>query len=144
MTELCTKFRLIEIYPYVNTTALFRGQWGFRRGQRSRGDFHRVLHEEAEPVFERLKVEFRENAVLKPALVYGWFPCGADGEDLVIFDPADSEAEIERFSFPRQGKRRRLCISDFFYPIDKGQRDVIGLSCVTMGTRVSELAAETV
>lgn len=133
---------LEAIYPYVNTTALFRGQWGFRRGQRSRGDFHRMLHEEAEPVFERLKVELRENEVLKPALVYGWFPCGADGEDLVVFDPTDSDVEIERFAFPRQRKRRRLCISDFFCSVDKGQRDVLGLSCVTMGTRVSELAAE--
>jgi 5-methyltetrahydrofolate--homocysteine methyltransferase len=60
----------------------------------------------------------------------------------VVFDPIDSDVEIERFAFPRQRKRRRLCISDFFCPVDKGQRDVLGLSCVTMGTRVSELAAE--
>ncbi|MDP7029156.1 MAG: methionine synthase [Phycisphaerales bacterium] len=131
---------LDAVYPYVNTTALFRGQWGFRRGQRSRGDFHRVLHEEAEPVFERLKAELRDADVLQPALVYGWFPCGSEGDDLVIFDPEAPQEEIERFTFPRQGKRRRLCISDFFRPVDGGVPDVLGLSCVTMGGRVSELA----
>ncbi len=131
---------LDEVYPYVNTTALFRGQWGFRRGQRSRGDFHRLLHEEAEPVFERLKESMGAEGVLRPALVYGWYPCGADGDDLVIFDPEDHAMEIERFSFPRQAKRRRLCISDFFRGVEEADRDVVGLSCVTMGSQVSELA----
>ncbi|MBT7351202.1 MAG: methionine synthase, partial [Phycisphaerae bacterium] len=133
---------LDRIYPFVNTTALFRGQWGFRRGQRSRGDFHRVLQDEAEPVFERLKQSLRDDAILQPALVYGWFPCGADGDELVVFDPDDHDQELERFSFPRQAKRRRLCISDFFKSVDSGELDVLGLSCVTMGSKVSELAAE--
>ncbi len=131
---------LSEVYPYVNTTALFRGQWGFRRGQRSRGEFLRVLHEEAEPVFERLKTECAQSGILQPAAVYGWFPCGSDGDDLVVFDPENAEAEVERFTFPRQGKRRRLCISDYFRPIDSGVRDILGLSCVTMGSRISEIA----
>ncbi len=129
-----------EVYPYVNTTALFRGQWGFRRGQRSRGEFHRVLHDEAEPVFERLKRELSDAEVLQPAVVYGWFPCGADGDDLVVFDPESPQDEIERFTFPRQGKRRRLCISDFFHSVDGGVRDVLGLSCVTMGDEITQCA----
>jgi 5-methyltetrahydrofolate--homocysteine methyltransferase len=133
---------LDRIYPYVNTTALFRGQWGFRRGQRSQGDFHRVLHEEAEPVFERLKASLRDDVILQPALVYGWYPCASDGDDLLVFDPDDHAVEIERFSFPRQSKRRRLCMSDFFRSVDSGERDVLGLSCVTMGQKISELARE--
>ena len=129
---------LDRIYPFVNTTALFRGQWGFRRGQRSAGEFHRVLEEEAAPVFERLKTTLRDQGILQPKLVYGWFPCAADGDDLVIFDADDHE--VERFSFPRQRKRRRICIADFFRDIADSQRDVIGMSCVTMGSAVSELA----
>ena len=60
----------------------------------------------------------------------------------MVFDPEDHSAEIERFTFPRQSRRRRLCISDFFRSVDAGERDVLGLSCVTMGTAVSELAAK--
>jgi len=141
-SRVVTGIPLGEVYPYVNTTALFRGQWGFRRGQRSRGEFHRVLHDEAEPVFERLKASMREEGVLQPAVVYGWFHCAAEGDDLIIFDTNDSGREVERLSFPRQGKRRRLCISDFFRSVDEGERDVIGFSCVTMGSRVSDVAKD--
>jgi 5-methyltetrahydrofolate--homocysteine methyltransferase len=139
-TRVVSDISLADIYPFINTTALFRGQWGFRRGQRSRGEFLRVLHDEAEPVFERLKRELGESSILQPAVVYGWFPCGSDGDDLVVFNPADSDSELERFTFPRQGKRRRRCISDFFRPVDDGERDVLGLSCVTMGPRITEVA----
>ena len=59
----------------------------------------------------------------------------------MIFDPEDHGREIERFNrFPRQEGRKRLCISDFFKPLDEGVRDVLGLQCVTMGQEVSHLA----
>ena len=139
--------RLIEdvplstIYPYVNTVALFRGQWGFRKGDRSKGDYQHYLEQEVQPIFDRLKQSMADDGILHPQLVYGWYPVAGDGEDLIVFDPEDHGTEIERFSFPRQSKRRRLCISDFFRSVDSGERDVLGLSCVTMGDEVSELAA---
>ncbi|MBC7772559.1 MAG: methionine synthase, partial [Pyrinomonadaceae bacterium] len=49
---------------------------------------------------------------------------------------------LERFSFPRQESRNRLCISDFFRPVESGQLDVIALHCVTMGSRASEVTRE--
>lgn len=127
-------------YPYINTTALFRGQWGFRRGDRSKGEYQQMLDQTAMPVFERLKREFAEAETLQPGVVYGWWPVASDGEDLVVFDPNDVQVEVERFTFPRQSARRRLCISDFFRSVDTGERDVLGLSCVTMGAAVSEHA----
>ena len=138
--------RLVEsvpneaFYPYINTTALFRGQWGLRRGARSKGEYQHMLDETATPVFERLKREFLQAGTLQPGVVYGWWPVASDGEDLVVFDPDDADIEIERFSFPRQSARRKLCISDYFRSIDAGERDVLGLSCVTMGAAVSEHA----
>ena len=140
--------RLVEsvpnevFYPYINTTALFRGQWGLRRGGRSKGEYQQMLQETATPVFERLKREFTQAGTLQPGVVYGWWPVASDGEDLVVFDPDDAQIEIERFSFPRQSARRRLCISDYFRSIDTGERDVLGLSCVTMGSAVSEHAKQ--
>jgi len=59
---------------------------------------------------------------------------------LVVYDADDHDKEVERFEFPRQAGRKRLCIADFFKPIDSGVKDVLGVSCVTMGTEVSELA----
>ncbi len=139
-SRLVDDIPLDQIYPFVNTTALFRGQWGFRRGQRSKGEFQKQLQEEATPVFERLKASLRDDGILKPQVVYGWFACAAEGDDLVLFD--EGGEECERFSFPRQRQRRRLCISDYFRSIDQPERDVIGLTCVTMGSAVSELARE--
>ena len=46
--------------------------------------------------------------------------------------------EIQRFTFPRQKQGRLLSIADYFAPSDGDRTDVIGLSVVTMGARVSE------
>ena len=51
--------------------------------------------------------------------------------------PTRTDREMVRFTFPRQSGRKRLCISDFFRPVDAGEKDVLGLTCVTMGPEVS-------
>ncbi|MEE2908449.1 MAG: methionine synthase [Planctomycetota bacterium] len=131
---------LSEIFPYINTVALFRGQWGFRRGRRSKAEFEQSIEEEARPVFKDLQETLVRDEVLEPSLVYGWYPCGSEGNDLVVFDPEDHDRELERFEFPRQRNRRHLCISDYFRDVSSGVRDVLGLSCVTVGQGISELA----
>jgi 5-methyltetrahydrofolate--homocysteine methyltransferase len=131
---------LDDIYPYINRVALFRGQWGFKKGKRAKGDYEHYLAEEVLPIFERLKASLRDDDILQPRTVYGWYPVASDGEELVVFDPDDHSLELERFGFPRQTKRRKLCICDFFKSIDTGERDVLGLSCVTMGSEVSKVA----
>jgi len=133
---------LKDIYPFINEVALFRGQWQFKKGRLSEQDYQAQLEDEVIPTFNRLKDQLKDEGVLKPALVYGYYPCASQGNDLVLFDPEDHDAEIERFSFPRQDGKKRLCISDFFKPIDHPQRDVIGMSCVTMGQDVSHMAKE--
>ncbi|MBL9141612.1 MAG: methionine synthase, partial [Phycisphaerae bacterium] len=94
------------------------------------------------PVLERLQRQARESGFLQPKVVYGWFACASEGDDLVLFDPDDGAREIERFTFPRQSSNRKLCISDFFRTAESGERDVIGLSCVTMGPQASARAKE--
>jgi 5-methyltetrahydrofolate--homocysteine methyltransferase len=131
---------LDHVYPFVNTTALFRGQWGFKKGSMGEEEYERVLADVVEPVFERLKRQCRDEAILRPSVVYGFWPCAADGDDLVVFDAVDHDREIERFPFPRQTSRGRLCISDFFKPIESAERDVVAFHCVTMGDEVSRRA----
>ena len=133
---------LDEIYPFINTVALFRGQWGFKKGAMARDEYERMIHETVEPIFERLKLLCKDEKILRPQVVYGFWPCNAHDDDLIIFDAQDHEKEVERFTFPRQDGRRRLCMSDFFRDIDTGERDVIGFSCVTMGVEVSHRARQ--
>lgn len=128
---------LDHVYGFINTIALFRGQWQFRKGNLSEQDYRAQVFDDVRPIFERLKHQCREERLLTPRVVYGYWPCNSEGDDLVVFDAQDQDREIERFRFPRQKSRERLCISDFFLPLSAGRRDVVGLQCVTMGRDVS-------
>jgi len=86
---------------------------------------------------------------LKPQAVYGLFPCQADGDDLVIYNPeslSGTPQEQTRFHYPRQPYDEHLALSDYFAPIGSGQMDVVGLQIVTVGQaateRVDRLQAE--
>ncbi len=130
---------LDELFPFINHNALFRGQWGFKQGELDAKAYEQLLADQARPALARLQAQARTegDAFLQPKLVYGWYPCASEGNDLVIFDPADRARELERFRFPRQKGGRRLCISDFFRSVDAAERDVVGLTCVTMGPAAS-------
>ncbi len=140
--RLVESIDLDEIYPYVNTIALFRGQWGFKKGSMPEEEYDRVMRDTVEPTFERLKDLCRRERILRPQVVYGFYPCNSAGDDLIVYDPTDRDREIERFSFPRQASRGRLCISDFFRPVESGERDVLAMHCVTMGIEVSHRARQ--
>ena len=86
-----------------------------------------------------------------PAVVYGFFPCQGEGNDLIVYDPQSFESrelragcaaphdlrEIVRFTFPRQREGRRLSITDYFLPRASGRVDVVGMSVVTIGPGAS-------
>ncbi len=139
-SRLAERIDLDLVYPFINRVALFRGQWGFKRGSMDEAAYAELLATEVEPALERLKVECRRERILRPAVVWGYFPCASEGCDLVVFDPEDHEREIERFVFPRQRAGRQVCISDFFLPRAAARRDVLALTCVTMGTEATARA----
>ena len=141
-SRLVESISLDEIYPFVNKIALYRGQWGFKKGPRSKEEYQQEIEDNVDPVFERLKRQCKEEKILRPQVVYGYYPCNSDGNDLIIYDANDHDQEIERFSFPRQEKRNRLCISRFFRDVDSGEKDIVGFHCVTMGVEVSSRARQ--
>ncbi len=141
-TRVVEHIELNDIYPFINTVALFRGQWQFKKGALDDAAYERLLEDTVQPVFSRLKAACRDDDILRPRVVYGYFPANSDGDDLIVYDAKDHDREIERFSFPRQAKRQRLCISDFFRSVDSGVKDVLPIQCVTMSSRVSEVAKE--
>ena len=92
---------------------------------------------ELRPVLRRmLDIAIREE-ILVPQAAYGYWPCAAEGNDVILFAP-EGGREIARFSFPRQARESGLCVADFFRDVDAGERDVIGLQDVTMGRRSSD------
>ena len=127
-----------DLVPYLNESALFRGQWQLRPVGGKEGWRH-TLETEARPRLRALLDEAIAGQILRPAVVYGYFPCNGDGNDVVVWD-GDGNERV-RFTFPRQRRDRRLCIADFFRPISSGEPDVIGMHVVTMGLAASEATA---
>ncbi|HUO07645.1 MAG TPA: methionine synthase [Phycisphaerae bacterium] len=138
-----------QLFPYIDEVALFRGQWQFKSGNKSRDEFREWTEDTVRPIFERIKTKVRELNVLHPAVVYGYFPCYADKNDLIIYEVDASgrptPKEKLRFHFPRQTDKKRWCLSDFFRPLPSDSSlltsdfspDVAAFSCVTMGHDIS-------
>ena len=130
---------LDDVFPYLDRHVLFKLHWG---GRGVKGEAWRELVEgtdEEEGFAPRLERMWREQDYLHPRARLGYFPCNADGNELVVFDPEDPERELERLVFPRQPKHDRICLADFYRPLDSGERDVVALQGVTVGPEVTEL-----
>jgi 5-methyltetrahydrofolate--homocysteine methyltransferase len=128
---------LADIFPHLDTHVLFKLHWG---GRGVKGDAWRELVEENfQPRLERM---WREQDYLHPRALLGYFPCYAEGNELVVLDPDDRETVRERLVFPRQPGHDRICLADFFRPRDSGELDVVALQAVTVGDQVTELIGQ--
>ncbi|WP_416899719.1 MAG: methionine synthase [Minwuia sp.] len=129
------------LLPYLNETMLFQFQWGFRKAGRDRGDYLEWAAKEVRPILHDMLARTQKEDILQPRAVYGYWPAASERDDLVLYDP-DSGAEKARFSLPRQKREGGLCIADFFPEATTGEKGVIGLQLVTMGSRASDVARE--
>ena len=140
-----SELSLAEIFPYINKRALFRGQWQYRRGRRAEGEYRHFVSTVVEPKFQTWCQRAIDQKMLEPQVVYGYYPCQADKNDLIVYRPPGMEGagdEWIRVHFPRQPDGRRLCISDFFHSKESGERDVVAFQIVTMGRVASERSHE--
>ena len=133
--------QLADYSGMLDERALFVGQWGLKG---NRGEYESMVESEGRPRLRALLNEVQANGWLNAAVVYGYFPCYSEGNDLVILhhDGPQEGKERIRFNFPRQTRDRRLCISDFFAAKDSGKIDVVAFHIVTMGSTVSEAAGK--
>jgi 5-methyltetrahydrofolate--homocysteine methyltransferase len=133
--------QLSDYAGMLDERALFVGQWGLKG---NRGEYENMVETEGRPRLRSLLNEVQSSGWLNAAVVYGYFPCYSEGNDLVILhhEGENKGKERTRFTFPRQTRDRRLCISDFFASKDSGTTDVVAFHVVTMGSTVSEAAAK--
>jgi 5-methyltetrahydrofolate--homocysteine methyltransferase len=129
------------VFQHLAKNELFRLSWGAKNAH---GEEWEQLQAEFETRLERMTRQARREGWLKPQAVYGYWPCQADGDSLVLYDydldlakpnPDNIEA---RFTFPRQPAGERLCLADYFAPVDSGQMDVVALQVVTVGQDASD------
>lgn len=150
-----TDLDLAEIFEYLDLQALVAGQWQFRKPkEQSREEYDAFLSEKVYPILEAWKQRVIAENLLHPQLVYGYFPCAAIDNSVLIYDPAAIEqgltpatAEpIVTWTFPRQKSLRRLCIADFFRPVADYQTDhqfdVFPMQAVTVGQIATDFAQQ--
>ncbi|MDW0116710.1 methionine synthase [Sporosarcina thermotolerans] len=129
-------YSVSHLYPYVNMRTLIGHHLGLR------GNFDKMLAngEERAVQLHEMVTSFLESDHLSASGLYQFFPAQADGDDVIIYDPADAKTEIERFTFPRQSKEPFLCLADFLKTVDSGEMDYVAFMQVTAGHGVREYA----
>jgi 5-methyltetrahydrofolate--homocysteine methyltransferase len=138
-TRLARGLPLDDVASYLNETALFRNQWGYRPvdGEND-ADFKERVRAELRARLDEAKAD----GVLVPSVAWGYFPANSEGTDLIIYTDDDRSTERTRFRFPRQRKEPYLCIADFFRPAASGEKDYVAFQIVTAGAHASERTAE--
>ena len=134
---------LKEVMGYLDRQALFAGQWQMRKAKgQSREVYEADLRAKAEPVLQTWLQHSISERLLRPAVAYGYFPCGREGNDVVVFD-AEGATELGRFTLPRQRGGNRYCIADFYRDLRDGRpMDVLPMQAVTMGEQASAFAQQ--
>jgi len=132
--------KLRDVWEKLDRNTLFRHHWG---GHRAKGDdYARIVNELFEPELQRLCDEAERDGWLEARIVYGAFPCSADGDQLVVWSTDDDGQAIARLGFPRQSTGDQLCLTDYFRSVDSTDRDVVVLQAVSAGPRAGEYIEE--
>jgi 5-methyltetrahydrofolate--homocysteine methyltransferase len=140
-TRVIDDIHLEDLFAYVNENALFKGQWQFKQGKMPPDEYKAFVREKVKPIYHELQERSMREELLVPRIVYGYFKCQSEGNDLIVYD-ADDLSERVRFSFPRQPAGKHLCLADFFASRESGRMDVVAFHLVTVGRRASEYAHE--
>jgi 5-methyltetrahydrofolate--homocysteine methyltransferase len=139
------------VFQHLSLNELYRLSWGAKNAH---GAEWEQLQVEFDARLAKMKREALKTGWLKPQAVYGYFPCQAEGDDLLIYSPlppgapsggAKGKGEgnregnpIARFAFPRQPFGDNLALSDYFAGVDSGQMDVVAFQVVTVGQEATE------
>ena len=83
-SRVIDRIDLDQVYPFINKVALFRGQWQLKKGKKTDAQYQQQLEDEIEPLFNQLKKQLKDDRILEPRVVYGYYPCNSDGDNLVV------------------------------------------------------------
>ncbi len=150
-----TQQQIEMAFEWINHKILFKSRWGYSSKGMKKEEYQKQLDEVVWPAYERLKKQFIEQKLFDPTIIYGYWPCRSDDNELLIFDESEgyfSEKDrnnqsleevkencVEKFFFPRQRKQPHRALSDFFH---RDKHDVIALTCVSAGNKLSEIERE--
>ena len=130
------------VFKHLAINELFRLSWGAKN---THGEAWKKLEAEFRQRLDRMTRQAIQEGWLRPQAVYGYWPCQADGNDLIVYDPesVNERARAARRSCcastsPASLLAIILCLADYFAPVDSGKMDVVALQVVTVGQAASE------
>ena len=148
-TQVAKGLKSADYLALLDERATFFGQWGLRGSKKGDGPtYEELVESEGRPRLRAWMDELSTRGILQhAAAVYGYFPVVSEGNDLIVLDKDEPDAQERcRFTFPRQQRDRRLCLADFYRSREKavetGQVDVLPLQTVTMGAPIADHANE--
>lgn len=137
---------LADIVPYIDWTFFFyawemHGKFPAILDHPKLGQAARELYDNALVLLDQIVADgaFTANGV------YGFWPAGADGDDIVLFCDDTRSTELTRFPMLRQQREKApgkpsLCLADFVAPVESGLADHVGAFAVTAGIGAQDLA----
>ncbi|MCQ9197538.1 MAG: methionine synthase [Prochlorococcus marinus XMU1429] len=130
---------LNKLIFYLDTKALFSGQWQIKKGKnQSVDEYNNYLDSYAKPLLDKWLEIIIEKKLISPKAVYGYFRCGRKDNSIFLFDEK-SINKISQFNFPRQKSGNNLCIADFYCDLKNDKPiDIFPMQAVTMGDIASE------
>jgi len=129
---------LDEIFAFINGDCAGRGQWQVRKGKLSEEAYRAVLREKVAPVLARLKQQCKQENLLQPKVIYGYFPCQAEGMILSCTRmTANRESPVH---LPRQAGDPTSVLQTILRRVPR-TGGCCGFQLVTMGKVASEHSA---
>ncbi len=123
------------VLTHLNINELYRLSWGAKNTHGAEWD---KLKAEFDARLQKMKKDAQRFKWLVPQGVYGLFPCQAEGDDLIVYNPENLDETLTRFSFPRQPYDEHLCLADYYSPVESGRMDTVAFQVVTVGQEASE------
>src|SRR3989440_47689 len=93
-------FDLRELFPYINETALFKNQWQLKTA--SQEDYLRLVEQKFRPIKKQLEDEIVASGIFGPQVVWGYFPCRGDGNDVVVYEPEQDKVDHKGHKGPQR------------------------------------------
>ncbi|WP_292658967.1 homocysteine S-methyltransferase family protein, partial [Nitratifractor sp.] len=87
------------VFNWVNKRTLFKMHWGYKSKGMSKEEYQKLLDKTVYPAWERLKDTFLRRELFEPTILYGYYPCRSEDQELFLFDPEEgwhSEDQINR------------------------------------------------
>ncbi|HEX5034382.1 MAG TPA: vitamin B12 dependent-methionine synthase activation domain-containing protein, partial [bacterium] len=141
-------YPLEKIVPYIDWSPFFmtyelKGKFPRIFEDPHQGPTARQLYDDGRALLERIM----DQRLLQANAVYGFWPAGSDGDDIVLFTDESRETELARFhtlrqQWERQGQKDFRALADYVAPLSSGRQDYLGAFAVTAGVGADKLCAE--